>query len=459
MEPLNLIDVQKAVGGRLLASAKPDEPGPSILRVVIDSRQVKTGDLFVAFPGSKTDGHLFVQEAFRKGASACLVSRIENLDCGPLVQVNNVEHALVSLAAWYRGKINVPVVAITGSSGKSTTKEITAELLSRHMPVLAAHESYNNEIGVPLTLLSWEKAHQAVVLEMAMRGKGEIKQLCRIAFPEVGLVTSIGEAHVGLLGSIKEIADAKGELLESLPPKGLAFLNSEDSWTPYLAKKTRCQVRTYGFHSSDWVRAVDLKETWEGSSFTLVSPPGEIEVRFPLLGKHNLLNFLGSAAVALALGVPLPKIQEGASLVKTLHGRLQKKKGKNGMLILDDSYNANPASLAAAMKTVVSLPSKGGRALVMGDMLELGDFAEQAHRKIGEQAAALGFDAFFAVGDLTAGAVLEARKHGLKSARHFSNVEALMDALMKSLTPEAVVLIKGSRKMAMEDIAERLLEK
>lgn len=447
-----LAEVVDAVGGHVSGDASV--PG-SIRAVSIDSRITQPGDLFFALAGETTDGHRFVGEALKRGAIACVVSHpVQEVPADRLIQVDNVEKALMRLAAWVRSKIKVPVAAITGSSGKSTTKEMTAQLLRRHFNVLAAPGSYNNEIGVPLTLLAFESTHQAVVLEMAMRGKGQIRELCEIARPTIGLITSIGEAHVGLLGSVDAIAEAKGELLESLPSDGAAFLNSSDPWTNALSKKAKCPVHRYGFQNSDEVHAVNITITWDGTRFDLVTPRGALEVILPLYGEHNLLNFLGAASIALHLGVPLPKIKEGARLCKTLHGRLERHNGKNGVLILDDSYNANPASVRAAIQTMAALPVDGRRILALGDMLELGSFGETEHSKIGKQVVKL--DAVFALGELTTHTIQEAKNQGMKTAKHYPNHEAMIGDLVKFLKPGDLLLVKGSRKMTMEKIVERL---
>jgi len=458
MEPLNLLDVVKAVKGKLtVPDSWTDErfAESAVERVVMDSRKVKKGDLFFAFPGEKTDGHRFMPEAFKKGAVACVSTKPDTAE-KPIIVVQDIQKALMRLAAWYRLRIGIPIIAITGSSGKSTTKEMTAHLLSYQYPVLKAYESYNNEIGVPLTILSWENFQKAIVLEMAMRGPGQIKELCNVASPTHGLITSIGEAHIGLLGSLEKIADAKGELLEYLPSDGVAFLNGEDRWTPYLAKKAKCTVRTYGFKPEHWIYAEEIEEGWDGFRFKLVTPFGPTRVFLPLIGVHNLLNFLGASAIALSLGMTPEKVAEAAPGVKSLHGRLILKETKRGFLILDDSYNANPSSVLAAIRTVAVLPATGRRILVFGDMLEQGKESEKGHRDIGDALVKLHFDALFAVGEQAKTTVLEAQKQGLPFAEHFDSKEALIERLSSFVAKGDVVLVKGSRGMALEKVVDAL---
>lgn len=455
MQPLNLREVLEAVDGRMLSGSNA-LPGDLLIHgVAIDSRNVKAGDIFFAFKGEKTDGHLFVRQAFEKGAAACVVNAELTSD-KPLIQIDDSEQALMKLAKFYRQKINVPVIAITGSNGKSTTKEMTAHLLSQQFPVLKAPGSYNTEIGVPLSLLSWEPPQKAIVLEMAMRGLGQIQELCKIAAPTFGLITSIGQAHLGLLGSVQKIADAKGELLESLPHDGLAFLNGEDEWTTYLRSKSQCAARLFGFKPIHWVSAQNIKETWEGLQAELKTPFGHEKILLPFLGRHNLLNFLGATAVALSLNVPFEKIVQSTGSCVPLHGRFQAHTTNNNIKIIDDTYNANPSSLDAALQTVSALPADGRRILVLGDLLELGDFAEEAHRNIGARLKPLGFHALFGIGELSSSSVAGAAQAGLPHAQHFNNQEALGEALKSFLKSGDVVLVKGSRKMAMERITERL---
>jgi UDP-N-acetylmuramoyl-tripeptide--D-alanyl-D-alanine ligase len=456
VEPLDFLEVCKALGGRLESSNPPLLE--KVCGVSIDTRTLKPGGLFFAFSGSKTDGHFFVNEALKKGAVGCVVSRpVEGVPKERLIFVEDVQKALMRLGAWYREKIDVPIIGITGSSGKSTTKELTAHLLSLCFPVLKAHESYNNEIGVPLTLLSWSKEKKGVVLELAMRGKGHIAQLCEISRPTWGLITSIGEAHIGLLGSVQAIADAKGELLEALSKDGLAFLNAEDAWTPYLEKKASCSIRTFGFQKSAWVYAEKIQETSNGIKAELNTPFGKTEIFLNLLGRHNLLNFLGASAIALSFGVPLEKIQEGASICPYLHGRLVSLKGKNGIVILDDSYNANPSALKAGLQTCASLFCEGKKVLALGDMLELGDFAKEAHASVGKLLLQSNFQALFTIGPLAEYAYEEAKRLGIE-AYHFSDHETMLEALRQFLKPNDLILVKGSRKMSMEKIVEGLKE-
>lgn len=452
VEPLTLLEITGAIGGRLGSAAAAGAP---VRGVSIDSRSTSPGDLFVALQGTNTDGHAFVKDAVARGAAGCLVTRpVDDVPGGRLIFVDDAQSALMRLALWYRKRIHAPVIGITGSSGKSTAKEMTAHLLGSHFQVLKAPGSYNNEIGVPLTLLSWEREQKAVVLEMAMRGKGQIAELCGIALPTHGMITSIGEAHIGLLGSKQAIADAKGELFEALPGNGTAYVNADDEWADYLAKKCRCEVRSFGLRPDARVRAEKVAPTWGGTRAVLVTPAGRAEISVNLLGAHNLSNFLGAASIALDLGVPLEKIARSASTCEALHGRFEVKKRNDGAIVIDDAYNANPSSLSAALETVAALPADGRRILVLGDMLELGDFGAAAHEAAGEELPRAGFSAFFGMGELTAGAVERAKKAGMKDAALFADHASLLAALKRYMRPGDVVLVKGSRKMTMEKIVE-----
>ncbi len=452
MLSLSLLDIKEATQGAFFRQ-DPCQNEKKIARIVIDSRETLPGDLFAALPGARTDGHLFVKSALEKGAVGCLVSKpVSDVPQEKLIIVPDCQKALMDLGRWFRKKIPIPVIGITGSSGKSTAKEMTALLLNLEFPVLKSPGSYNNELGVPLTLLSWEKNMKAIVLEMAMRGKGQIAELCEISSPAAGMITSIGDAHIGLLGSKKNIADAKGELLEALPMNGLAFLPYEDEWTDYLKQKCRCEVRTFGISKNAWLHLDSFEETWEGTKGSFVSPLGKTDFFLPVLGKHNLINFLGAASTALSFGVPIKKIPLGALQFRPLHGRFEVHKTKSGMIVVDDSYNANSSSLSAGLETISKLPSEGRKILVLGDMLELGEFGEKAHKEAGEKLLAYRFNALFALGELSEKTAAEAKKQGIGAAFHFRSHEELIQKLARFAQKGDVILIKGSRKMEMEKV-------
>ncbi len=452
MLSLSLLDIKDSVHGAFLQE-DPSQTEQKITRIAIDSREVLPGDLFVALLGERTDGHFFVKSALEKGAIGCLASKpVSNVPQEKLILVPDCQKALMDLGTWFRKKIPVPVIGITGSSGKSTAKEMTALLLNLEFPTLKSPGSYNNELGVPLTLLSWDKNMKAIVLEMAMRGKGQIAELCRIASPGAGMITSIGDAHIGLLGSRKNIADAKGELLESLPIDGLAFLPYEDEWSNYLKEKCRCETRTFGISKNAWLHLDFQEKTWEGIKGGFSCPLGKTDFFLPVPGKHNLINFLGASTIALSFGVPIEKIASGALQCRTLHGRFEIHKTKSGMIIIDDSYNANSSSLEAGLETVSNLPCEGRKILVFGDMLELGEFGEKAHKEAGEKISKYGFNALFALGELSEKTAAEAEKHGVKSVFHFDTHEELTQKLVHFVKKGDVILIKGSRKMQMEKI-------
>jgi UDP-N-acetylmuramoyl-tripeptide--D-alanyl-D-alanine ligase len=461
---MNLREVSQAIGGTVLAGSLDRE----IKGFSIDSRTLGPGDLFFALPGERVDGHRYVKQALAQGAVAAVVSdpNISQEEgypwAGTLLLVADTLRALQQLASYRRERCGVPVIGVTGSNGKTTTKDLIYSVLLEKFPVLKTEGNLNTEIGLPLTLLRLKEWHQAAVLEMAMRGLGQIEFLCGIARPVVGVITNIGTAHYELLGSLENIAKAKGELLEALPKDGLAVLNREDSWSVFLGEKLRkkrgVRVLYYGFGRDADVRAENLVKSLEGVGFKLIYQGQKQEVSLPLPGEHNVLNSLAAAAVGCSLGMTLPEIARGLSRATISEKRLEKRRGIGGSIIINDTYNANPASMKASLGVLSSAP--GRRIAVLGDMRELGPLTEAGHREIGRYIVEKGIDYLFTVGELARWIGEEARGRGMDSARIYSystNREA--GEKLRSLLREGdVVLLKGSRIMALEEVAESLWE-
>lgn len=451
---LALAEAAELADGQLLCPA--GEGGRLLAGVGCDSRAVQPGDLFVAIPGRRVDGHDFVGQAVARGAAAAMVSRLPVGLAPALILVEDTVAALGRLAAGWRRRLDPTVVAVTGSVGKTTTKDLTAAVLGRRFPVLRSEGNLNTEVGVPLTLLRLEERHRVAVLEMAMRGEGQIAYLAALARPRVGVLTVVGEAHIELLGSREAIARAKGELLEALPPGGLAVLNADDPWQRRLAARTRARVVWYGLGPGAGVRAADLEERGvAGVSFTLLAgdePP--VRVRLPWPGRHHVADALAAAAVGVSLGVPAAEAAaalEGARL----SGMRWEVTRAGGITVVDDSYNASPASMLAALE---ALSRAGGRRVaVLGDMLELGSSAEEGHRRVG-RAAAAACDLLVAVGDLAAVLAEEAVAAGLPRDRvHRCPTAAEAAELVQTLVePGDVVLCKGSRAMELDRVAAAL---
>lgn len=427
-------------------------------KIVIDSRQAQGGALFVALPGERTDGHRYLKDAVAKGAKGVLVSRLPQEDLGEaaVYLTDDCLKTLGNLARIHRRRLDPVVVGITGSCGKTTTKDFLASILRQGAEVLATFGNYNNELGLPLTLLSLERQHKYAVLEMGMRGLGQIDYLCSIAEPQLGIVTNIGVTHLELLGSQEKIAQAKGELVESLPAHGMAVLNWDDPFARQLAKKNRGRTVYFGFHPEAdlWAEPKGLNEA------VFHYGPESIEVRLPIWGRHNIANSLAAAAAAMALGCSLQQAAEGIANAQISDLRLRLEEGRGGWQILNDTYNAAPASTMAALEVLAQLGRTHGRRTVaaLADMLELGEKAPQFHRQVGEKAAELAIGRLVTVGELGREIAQGALGAGMPADKiaSFSTTAEASEYLLATLAADELVLLKGSRSMAMDKVAEAL---
>jgi UDP-N-acetylmuramoyl-tripeptide--D-alanyl-D-alanine ligase len=376
----------------------------------------------------------------------------------PLLEVPDVLKALQDLAAWYRKQFSIPVIGITGSTGKTSTKDLLAAVLGPRYNTLKTSGNYNNELGVPLTLLQLTNKHQAAVVEMGMRGLGEIASLCQIAAPTLGVITNIGHTHQELLGTQDNIALAKGELLESLPADGWAVLNADDPWQVFLGQ--RCGVRAfyYGLQSATAdIYATDLRSESNGSRFKVHLPQTAGEVWLPVPGQHNVTNALAALGAGWLLGMQLEEMTEGLAKAQLSAMRLSINPGIEATTIINDAYNANPDSMLAALN-VLSDTAGSRRIAVLGEMYELGDYAETGHRLVGTAAARLGVSCLLAVGKLAEHIAQGAREAGMPKALVATvpdNQQAIR-LLEAYLQPGDVVLVKGSRGMHMEEIVAAL---
>jgi len=423
-----------------------------------DSRVVVPGMLFVAIPGERFDGHAYVAAALAQGAAGALVSQ-DFAACHadlPLVAVADTCLALGALAAHWRGHFRIPLIGVTGSNGKTTVKEMCAAILradyGRHA-VLATAGNLNNHIGMPLTLLKLRHEHHAAVIEMGMNHAGEIDVLTRIARPTVALVNNAQRAHLAGLGSVAGIARAKGEIFAGLGAEGVAVINADDPFADYWrGLNAGRRIVSFGFDAE-----ADVRGGWRASGFggelSLATPQGDAILALPVPGAHNARNALAAAAACLAAGVPLAPVVRGLSGYTGAKGRLQRRAGFNGALVIDDSYNANPDSMRAAIDVLAALP--GRRIFVMGDMGEVGEAAGQVHSEIGGHAKSMGIDRLFALGDKSAAA---AHDFGAGGSHHLG-VDALVKALKPLMNEEATVLVKGSRFMRMERVVEQIAER
>lgn len=435
--------------GRLLdSSAGLDDA--EITGVAIDTRKLQPGDLFVAIKGERVDGHDYLDEAAARGAVAALVTRKVDSEL-PQVLVNDAELALGDLASAVRAQRDVRVVGITGSNGKTTVKTLVASILSRHGRTHVSAGNFNNELGLPLSLLSMPQDTEYAVFEMGAGKPGDIAYLAAIARPDIGLVTLIAPAHLARMGSIEGVAETKGALYQALPADGIAIINADDAFASFFGglAGARRQLR-FGLEQPADVGADIVEQRLDGSRFVLSTPQGDADVSLPLPGRHNIANALAATAVALALEVPLETIVAGLEQVPGVAGRLRRETMEGGWTLIDDSYNANPSSMAAAIDTL--LLAGGERWLVLGDMAELGADARALHAGIGERARERGVDRLFAVGPLGV-ATVEAFGAG---GEHFDDKAALIAALQAQLHAGVTCLVKGSRSAGMEQVVAAL---
>jgi len=421
-----------------------------VLGVAIDTRKLQPGDLFVAIKGERADGHDYLDAAAARGAVAALVMRKVDSEL-PQILVNDAELALGDLASAVRAQRDVRVVGITGSNGKTTVKTLVASILSRHGRTHVSAGNYNNELGLPLTLLAMPRDTEYAVLEMGAGKPGDIAYLAAIARPDIGLVTLIAPAHLARMGSIEGVAETKGAMYQALPADGIAIINADDGFASFFGGLAGARkVLRFGLDHPADVGADIVEQRVDGSRFVLSTPRGDAEVALPLPGRHNIANALAAATVALALDVPLGTIVTGLEQASGVAGRLRREVTAGGWTLIDDSYNANPSSMAAAIDTL--LLAGGERWLVLGDMAELGADARGLHAGIGERARERGVDRLFAVGPLGA-ATVDAFGTG---AEHFDDKAALIAALKSQLHAGVTCLVKGSRSAGMEQVVSAL---
>lgn len=447
----NLSDVARRLG----ATLHGDDAAFS--RVVTDTRQLQPGDLFVALKGDRFDGHDYVAKAMSLGAVGALVSRIVD-GGGAQILVDDVLDGLQRYAHSWRLDFDIPVIGITGSSGKTTTKQMVASVVAARGPVLATVGNLNNHIGVPLTLLCLRREHQTAVIEMGASGPGEIALLAKLAQPQIGIVTQAGDAHLEGFGSREGVAHAKGELFAALaanPGNSVAIINADDAYAPLWHRLAgKASVLSFGFSEAADIRAEDLvgvpEHAPEATAFTLVTPQGGARIELALPGAHNVQNALSAAAVGIALNLGIERIARGLADVEPVAGRLNWKTTREGARLLDDSYNANPTSLRAALSLLAGLP--GQRWLVLGEMRELGPDAASIHEDAGRAARSAGIDRLYTLGAMAGHA---ADGYG-EQAQRFEQIDDLVAALRDGLDEGVTVLVKGSRGARMERVVTAL---
>jgi len=417
-----------------------------------DSRSIKAGEMFIALRGQNFDGHDFIEQARQSGAVAAM-AEVDNGQSLPLLLVEDARIGMGKLAEIWRGNFKLPIIAVTGSNGKTTVKEMVSNILSIQAPVLATRGNLNNDIGVPLTLFNLDEQHEFAVIEMGANHPGEIAYLSALVRPYIAVITQCAPAHLEGFGSVEGVARAKAEIYEGLSGNGVAIINDDDEFAEFWRKSTsRLKQLSFGFTENADVTAKDVRiDAHAGTSrFRIVSGSNDTEVMLSMPGKHNIQNALAACACCMALNIPAETIKAGLEQSISCKGRLQFKRSLTGAGIFDDTYNANPVSLDAAMELVAE---RGGRYwLALGDMGELGPAAVNLHMNAGEKARELGFEKLFALGDQSRYAV-DGFGNG---ARHFSSAGSMIDVLGEELTGDVTLLVKGSRAMAMENVVAAL---
>jgi UDP-N-acetylmuramoyl-tripeptide--D-alanyl-D-alanine ligase len=449
--PMSLAQVAAVMDGKLSESADPDAVVTG--GVEYDSRKAGPGGLFLAIPGDKVDGHDFAGKAAAQGSVATIATR--PID-GPAIYVDNGIDALTRLAKHVAAESKARIIGVTGSNGKTSTKDLIGQLCARLGPTVATEGNFNNELGHPYTVCRVEPDTEYLVLELAARGIGHITRLCEIAPPEIGAVLNVGISHLDGFGDIETTARAKSELPRFLAAEGTAVLNADDPRVARMAEATRAGVTTFGIDQPADVTAADLEPGDGRYAFTLQTPAGSARVRLRLYGLHHVYNALAAAAVLWRLGAPLDALAEWLSE----SGRLSERRmdvftRPDGTTVIDDSYNANPASMGAAVRTLGQLPTEGRRIAVLGLMADLEEQSETCHRRLGEQARDAGIDEIIAVGDGTEPIVDGA--DGV-TATHVPDQAAAIALLRSRLRPGDAVLVKGSRYRTW-DVADHLRAK
>ncbi|MFI0819221.1 UDP-N-acetylmuramoyl-tripeptide--D-alanyl-D-alanine ligase [Streptomyces sp. NPDC021098] len=469
MIPLSLTEITGLVGGQPHDIPDPDlkVTGP----VVIDSREVRPGSLFAALPGERVDGHDYARGAVEAGAVAVLATRPVSTPDAPVpaIVVPDVVAAMGALARAVVERLGTTVVALTGSAGKTSTKDLIAQLLQRHGPTVWTHGSFNNEIGLPLTALRADPTTQHLVLEMGARGKGHIRYLTDLTPPRIGLVLNVGTAHIGEFGGREQIAEAKGELVEALPSAedgGVAVLNADDPLVRAMASRTKARTVLFGETEDAQVRASNVRLADGGRpAFTLHTPTGCGDVTMRLYGEHHVSNALAAAAVAHETGMSVDEIAVALSEAGQLsRWRMEVTERSDGVTVVNDAYNANPESMRAALRALAAMgAAQPGRRTwaVLGPMAELGDESLAEHDAVGRLAVRLNVSKLVAVGGREAAWLdMGAKNEGSwgEESVHVSDVRAAVDLLRSELRPGDVVLVKASRSVGLEALAQALLE-
>src|SRR5438105_3194879 len=452
MNPLPLSQIAQFAGGAILSG----DGTVLIQKVSTDSRTLKPGDLFVALRGQNFDGHNFVEPAARAGAAGAIVESTWNGKIPKnfaLIRMEDSLRAYQELAANYRKSLTLNVVAITGSNGKTSTKDFTAAVLARRFRVTKTEGNFNNHVGLPRTILEATSQDEVAVWEIGMNHPGEIAALAKLAAPDVAIITNIGVAHIEFMGSREKIAEEKGALAEAVSTQGTVILNADDPFTEGIAARTRAKV-VFAGTTGGTVRAIEIRQSADGSEFTIVEGAHRCRAQLPVAGLHMVQNALLAVAAGRGFGLSVEECAAGLAAAPLTKARLQIKE-IGGLHFLDDRYNPNPDPMRAALRTLVELDTEGKRIAVLGEMRELGPESERGHREVGETAATLGVDHLITIGEVAEFIAQGARTAGLDKITSARSTREAAELLGDLAVPGDLVLIKGSRAARTEEVIEQ----
>ena len=461
MKKFLLSEIVTATGGVLKSQG-----GDTYFKgISTDSRKIKPGELFMAIKGENFDGHTFIAKAIGSGATGIIYSKKENIKQAVLasqrvvfIEIKDAFDALHNLAIFYRKKFPIPLIGITGSNGKTTVKEMVDFILRKKFKTIKNPGNFNNHIGLPLSLLPLESKHQIAIMEMGMSRPGEIRELCRIAMPDAGIITNAGLAHAENFKSIKEIAKCKAELVYSLPPGGVAIVNGDDPNLVDAVKNYRGRKMFFGKEAGNEIKAEKIESKGLGINFMMLVGGEKIGVRLHTIGEHNVYNALAASACSYYFGVSPGEIKKGLESYKGIHLRMELIKTQRGINILNDSYNANPSSMSTALDAFEKIRVSGRKILLLGDMLELGKFAKTSHRGIGSIVGKGQYDLLLTAGPLAKEIAMESVKKGMPwdRVRSFSSTDKILKILKEELIPGDWLLVKGSRGMKLDEIVNEI---
>ncbi len=455
MQPVKLSEIYD------IFNLKP-QADADVGNISTDSRTISLNDFFVPVKGENFDGHNFIAAAFDKGACASLCNMEHDCGFDRIIRVPDTLLAYHKIAANYRSRFNIPVIAVTGSNGKTTTKDMLCSVMSCKYKTVSTPANHNNEIGVPQTLFMIDSSSQAAVVELGMRGKGQIKQLRDIVQPTMGIITMIGESHFELLGSAKAIADAKSEIADGFAADDILILNADDNWTDYIASNVKCKIFTFGQKENSSLRLISFAPEVPSGFICVFEFSGkiyEVPILFP--GVHNVYNSMASILAGVLNGIPFGDCISALNSSLLTGKRMEILKCSGGVSLINDCYNASPSSMKSALLTLENMVSSGRKIAVLGDMRELGGISEQSHRDIGVLAASMNISHLFAIGKDSRFMAEEAIKSGMDSQRiHiFEDAVSAAGAVSALINSEDLVLVKASRAMTLENITEKILEK